>query len=414
MYGPSIMDRPTAAGGGQAEAVLEELARAGAGGAGPWRQFRPPRLAGRSSVFFVETVSPVGGGSRLVVKRARPDWSQDDLASPVMAGQEFQALARLHAHFVELGGRGRVPRPVAMLDELEAFAMEYVPGRSLRDLLGYRSLLRPGRLLDGLAAAAEFLRQVHDLETLPTVPVDLRAEADAVLSLAEQKLSPEGLALPRSVTRVLGQVPSVMAEARQVWLHGDFGPTNIILAEDGSTVGIDPALNTLGPPEEDLARFVALMSGAICFAPEIVAPPVRRVRRRLEKQLLRSYYATTSFPPLFDLKLLHQLVGRWLRLRELAQQFEKRSRLPLRLRVVGAQMHLLMRDSSRRLVQSMADETSMVTGSPQRPYAVTRVSDHATESGEPGSVDRGGDRGSDRFSRERTSPRAGQPPADRA
>lgn len=355
MYGPGIMERPTSESGDQAAAVLEALVRAGGPTRGPWIQFRPPRLAGRSNVFFVEGAGSDGRSARLVVKQACSGWSQDDLASPVLAEQEFGALERLHAHFAEVGGRGRVPEPVTLLPDVGAFAMEYVPGPYLQDLLRYDSLVRPGRLLNGLAAAAEFLRHLHDLESLPSRPVDLRDEADAVLSLAEQKLAPLGLALPPSVTRVLRQMPSVVVNARQVWLHGDFGPTNIILAEDGSTVGIDPALTTVGPPEEDLARFVALMSGGIRSAPEVVAPPLGRVRRRLEERLLSSYYGSTSYPALYQLTLIHQLVGRWLRLRQLAQQFERRSLLALRLWVVGEQMHLLMRSSSRRLEESIAE-----------------------------------------------------------
>ena len=51
---------------------------------------------------------------------------------------------------------------------------------------------------------------------------------------------------------------------------------------------------------------------------------------------------------------LHQLTRRWCRSRELAQQNERSSLLPMRLRVVGAQMRLLMMESERRLVTGLA------------------------------------------------------------
>jgi aminoglycoside phosphotransferase (APT) family kinase protein len=338
---------------GPVEAVLGALASSSLG-PGPWTEFRPARIAGRASVVFVETSNPGAGRSRLVVKQACADWLQDDLASPVPAAQEYQALCRLYAYSQRLGGRIRVPEPVQMLPAIDAFAMEYVPGRSLRELFRLSSVRRPGPILDGLTAAAEFIRWVHTLESLPSRPVDLRAEADAVLSVAEERLHPAGLALPRRVTAVLRQVPSVVVDGRQVWLHGDFGRNNIILADDGSTVGIDVALDSVGPPEEDLVRFVAVMSGAIQFAPGVFAPPVAWLRRRLEAQLLDSYYGTRSHPPLFELRLLHQLALRWLRLR----QFARSQRPPVRtvkLGAIEAQIHQLMRESSHRLIQSFSE-----------------------------------------------------------
>jgi len=329
------------------------LATRSALGSGPWSQFQAARIAGRSSVLFVEPAGPDDGRSRLVVKQPRADWRQDDLASPVLAEQEFRALTRLHAHFRAQGGRLRVPAPAALLPEVDAFVMEYVAGRSLRELLTYRSLLRPAPLLDGLAAAAEFIAAVHDVETLPGRQVDLQREAQTVIAVVEQKLRPVGLMLPRRVTEILHQVPRIVVDARQVWLHGDFGPENIILAEDGSTVGIDAALDTVGLPEDDLVRFIALMSGAIRFAPELFAPALSRIRRRLEEQLLGGYYGTTSYPPLFELKLIDQLARRWLRLREHAQQHRQRSLLPVRLRVIEAQIRLLTEESAQRLVHGL-------------------------------------------------------------
>jgi hypothetical protein len=242
---------------------------------------------------------------------------------------------------------------VQLFPELGAFAMEYVPGRSLRDLLRYSSVLRPGPLMAGVAAAAELIRRVHDLETFPDRPVDLCAEAEEVLAVAEKRLRPVGLQLPPRVSVALQRVPPTLVSCRQVWLHGDFYPTNIILADDGSIVGIDPALDTVGAPEEDLARFVSVMSGGTWFAPEVLAPPISWIRRRLETQLLEGYYGTTRYPPLFELRLLVQLVHRWLHACELARQHERRRLLPARMRVVHAQFRLLMEQSARRLERSL-------------------------------------------------------------
>jgi aminoglycoside phosphotransferase (APT) family kinase protein len=245
---------------------------------------------------------------------------------------------------------------VAYLPELDAFAMEYVAGVTIKDLLSYRSTLRPATLLDGLAAAGAFLRHLHALEVLPTIDIDLRDEAKKVLAVAEEKLHPLGLSLPGRVVRTMNELPALTVTSSQVRLHGDFGPANILLANDGSTVGLDAALSAVGTPEDDLVRFVALVSGVIRFAPEIVAPPVARIRRRLESRLLQTYYRAPTRPPLFELKYIHQLARRWCRLRELAEQHQQNAFLPMRLRVIGAQMRRLMAESERRLVTCVRGE----------------------------------------------------------
>jgi len=310
------------------------------------------RLAGRSNMYVVRSETSVGSHSRWVVKQAHVDWSQDDVDNPLTAHGEFLALQRLQSHFDPVDAF-RVPTPVAYLPELDAFAMEYVAGATIKELLSYRSALRPATLLDGLTAAGTFLRHLHALEELPTVVIDLRDEAEKVLAVAEEKLHPLGLSLPDRVTRTMVEFPALRVTSPQVRLHGDFGPANILLAEDGSTVGLDAALSTVGHPEDDLVRFVALVSGAIRFAPEIVAPPFAGIRRRLETRLLHTYYQAPTCPPLFELKHLHQLARRWCRLRELAQQHQQNALLPMRLRVIEAQIRRLMADSERRLVDGI-------------------------------------------------------------
>ncbi len=335
------------------ETVITALARAldAPTGEGVPLAVERQRIAGRSNIFVVGAPTAIGGLSQWVVKQPHTLWVQDDLDSPVSAEQEFQALTRLHAHFQGFRGPSRVPAPVAYLPEIGALAMEYVPGRTTRELLNYGSALRPAALLNGLATGAEFLRHVHALESFPPRTIDLREEAQKVRGVAAEKLEPAGLSLPDEVARTLEEFPRVEVASPQVWLHGDFGPGNILLADDGSTVGLDPALRAVGPPEDDLVRFVVQMSGSIRFAPEIVARPASRLRRGLENQLLRGYYGSSTYPALFELRLLHQLARRWGRARELAQQNKRRSLLPIRLRLVDAQMRLLMKQSARRLIK---------------------------------------------------------------
>jgi len=142
-----------------------------------------------------------------------------------------------------------------------AFAMVYVAGVTIKELLGYRSALRPATLLGGPTAAGAFLRHLHALEVLPPIDVDLREEAKRVLAVAEEKLHPLRLSLPDRVRRTMVESRALTVTSPQVRLHGDFGPANILLARDCSTVGLDAALSAVGDSEDDLVRFVALVSG---------------------------------------------------------------------------------------------------------------------------------------------------------
>lgn len=311
------------------------------------------RLAGRSNIYVIGALGSTPTGPRWIVKQPHTAWSQDDVSNPLSAREEFDALRRLYEHFARLGLAFRVPEPVAFLPEVDAVMMEYVDGVTVKDLLGYGSLRRPTTLLDGLSASGTFLRHLHTLESLPQVEVDLKAQAERVLAVAEEKLHPLGLDLPGQVRRTMQEFPRLSARSSQVRLHGDFGPANILLARDGSTVGLDASLEAVGLPEDDLVRYVALTSGIIRLAPEIVLPPVAAVRRRMEDRLLTGYYGGPDHPPLYELKYLHQLCRRWCRMRELAAQNDAGTRLALKLRTIGAHTRLLMRDSERRLVHTL-------------------------------------------------------------
>lgn len=311
------------------------------------------RLAGRSDIQIVRGESSQHGSRRWVVKHPHPAWSQDDVDSPVTAREEFAVLERLDRHFRHLEVPYGVPEPVAHVPELDALVMEFVPGGTVKDLLTYGSIRRPRVLLEALASAGAFLRHLHDIELLPSTVVSLDAEARAVLAVAEEKLAPLGLRLPPTLRRTLEQVPAQQVTARKVWLHGDFGPANVVLAEHGGTIGLDASLSSQGRPEEDLARFVALVSGVIRLAPELLAGPVGQVRSTLEDRLLGAYYGPGQRPALFELTYLHQLCRRWRRLRELAERHDHGRRAQVKLSVIDRQVPLLMARSEARLVRSL-------------------------------------------------------------
>ena len=57
---------------------------------------------------------------------------------------------RLHSHFQQLDGTCRAPLPVEWLSDIDALDLEYVPSRTIRQLLTYGSVRRPETLLNGL------------------------------------------------------------------------------------------------------------------------------------------------------------------------------------------------------------------------------------------------------------------------
>lgn len=340
--------------GSSPEEILTSIARSSSSplGPGPWTHIRRPRVGSRATVLFLESPVPVAGRTQWVVKRPNLGWVRDDLARPVRARDEFEGLKRLHAHFQAIGGTVRVPEPIALFPDIGVLAMEYVPGRPLSRLLRHQPFRDPGPMLEGMTGTAEFIRQLHSLEELPDAIVNLRTKAEEVLEVADEKLRPLGLSLPRQAVDVLSRVPESLVPTRQVRLHGDYGPTNLLLADDGSVVGIDASLEAIGAPEEDLVRFIVTMSCALRFAPGLVLPATRGVRRQLESQFLRTYYDGAVVPPLLELTLLHQLALRWPRLREFAHRREGRL-LPVILQVIGAQVRQLMVESSGRLAEAL-------------------------------------------------------------
>jgi len=355
----------TVSGGSSPEEILAAIARSSGSplGPGPWTHIRRPRIGSRATVLFLESPVPVAGRTQWVVKRPNLSWVRDDLARPVPAREEFEGLKRLHEHFQAIGGTVRVAEPIALFPDIGALAMEYVPGRPLSRLLRHQPFRDPNPMMEGMTGAAEFIRQLHSLEELSGATVNLRTEAEGVLGVADEKLRPLGLSLPWQTVDVLSRVPASLVPARQVRLHGDYGPTNLILADEGSVVGIDASLEAIGAPEEDLVRFIVTMSCALRFAPGLVLPRTRGVRRQLESQFLTTYYESAVVPPLFELTLLHQLALRWPRLREFAHRRGGRL-LPVTLQVIGAQVRQLMVESSGRLAEALdrveRDESSGV------------------------------------------------------
>lgn len=276
---------------------------------------------------------------------------QDDVASPLDAEREFAGLLRLSSHFAARGEGATVPAPIALLPEIRGFASGYVPGYALSDLLRARSVVLPAALTDGAGRAADFLRGLHALESLPPRPLDLAEAAEEVQRFLQERLVPAGLSVPPVVTRALAAVPAARRMVRQVWLHGDCTPANFLFPDGRGVVGIDIDLQAAGTPEDDLARFVAYTSSAAPFLVDATLPGRLRRHHPVVTHFLQRYGPGVC-APVFELRLLNQLAGRWLRLRQLARLHGRPALLPSRLHALDAQARSLLRASAHRLTRA--------------------------------------------------------------
>jgi aminoglycoside phosphotransferase (APT) family kinase protein len=260
----------------------------------------------RSSLYFVG----IAGDEtcRWVVKRPTSESQQDDLTSPLPAPQQFKALQRLHAHLLRLDENMATPRPLALLPEIHAYVMEYVPGPTVTGLMRPRAVVDPDHLLDSVAVAGRLLQAVHALEPAKSDLIDLSRLHEHTSIRARQLLTAAGL--PVRHHWLDAELVSTTTTGSEVVLHGDYAPENVVLSPTG-VVCLEPDLAERGWPEHDVVRFLLMLADAPLFVTGTEVPAVRRLRRRASAQFLDSYYGGSSRPELLRHLMLLSLAARW-------------------------------------------------------------------------------------------------------
>lgn len=338
-----------------AEAVLESLRRAlDQTGAvrGELVLAGPVRRHFRSRIYFVRDDGAPAAGVQWVVKQPDVMSSQEDLPNPVEAEHEFLCLVRLSDHFSTVSPELRVPQPVALLPEVAAFAMEYARGRDVTRFISGRALVDPAPLLAATSVSARFLKHLHAIDEVDGLRVDLSARAEETLAFAENVMRPLGLDLPVEVSaslRALSSRPIMAARSR---LHGDFAPVNVIVDERGFATGIDASLDRIGPPEEDLARFLAMFSTERRFLAAQSVDAVQRLRSRAEGALLDAYFGRVPNAALLEVHRIDALAARWVR-RQAARMRGRAAFSAVRARAVDSYFRKLLLDRARRLQESV-------------------------------------------------------------
>ncbi len=313
---------------------------------------RRPQRHSRSMIYFIGAGRFRSGWAEWIVKQPDELSTQEDLSSPASAESEFASLVRLAEHFSPLEPRLRVPRPVALLPEIGAFAMEAVHGRDIPALIGLGTPLNTHRLLLAVAQSAAFLKHLHNIDLPSEEVVDLRAKAEALLEYGELFRARHGLPLPSELTETLRAIPARSVPARICRVHGDFAPVNILIDSQGNAVGIDSALDRVAFPEHDLARFLVMLGSERLFIAGQRVAFIRAVRRRAEATLLQTYYGEADPPLLLELELIDALCRRWIR-RHVTRLENRPSLSGARRRLVDTHFRRLLDESAERIQRAI-------------------------------------------------------------
>ena len=336
-------------------AVGRYLADAGAG-AEDLTLVGTPRVSARSKIY---QVGRDRGKSHYVVKIPSPDQPSIEVDPPLSAAAQFEALQRAWRLYADEDAHA-VARPVTVLPELGALVVQYIPGVTVSRTV-QRGVIEPARAYRAAAAAGDALRRLHRRARRPARATALSELVDDVLAAETSALRPVGLQLPPEVRRVLDRVPTHRIAARRVLLHGDYVGLNLILTQDHQVTMIDPTLASEGFPEDDVTRFLTVLSSASVFLAGSVFPPVRKLRQNLERTFLAGY-GDADQPEVLELRLIRQHILRWRRRRELSRLAVHRHLMRARARVIDRHMRGLLAESSQRLSQALGGAAGEVRG----------------------------------------------------
>ncbi|WP_162308107.1 aminoglycoside phosphotransferase family protein [Segeticoccus rhizosphaerae] len=262
----------------------------------------------RSVLYFVGLASDPTS-CRWVVKRPNVTIRQDDLASPLHATAQYEGLRRLHDGLARAGGAVRAPRPLAYLAEIEAFAMEYVPGHAITELMGPRALLDDDTLLRAVGAAAGALRAVHSIQAPQSSHLDLPDLERRALARGARLLESAGLPGHGQWFARTHELTPISAGSR-VLLHGDFAPENVVLSS-ATVYCLDPDLTQEDWAELDVVRFLLMLFDAPLFVAGGGLRQAQWLRRRATATFLDAYYGGAPWSGALRPLMVLSLITRW-------------------------------------------------------------------------------------------------------
>lgn len=275
------------------------------------------------------------GAEHVLVKRVKVRDRRGRTQSPAIdpgarSLAEHAALRTLHRIFARSSSDGLMAvRPCGCFPELDAVAMDYLPGRHLLSLIA-----RAARPVAGARAGARATVGAHDAgRWLGILHRSLaggqgceaveggsyaRRYAAEVRSLARALPDPAAAMIQRA-SRGLETGIGRQARIRILPLHGDFYPDNVVLSRSG-LYAVDTTLWMRGPAEDDLARFLVgvdtLKLRVVAGAALVRSAPIERIQRAF----LTGYRTVSEvIPELLVPAVVRACLVRWSELRSVAE-----------------------------------------------------------------------------------------------
>jgi len=272
---------------------------------------------------------------------------------------QYAAMVALHARFSGLSdARFGSIRPLDLLPDHAAFVMEEVAGQTLKRLLpGSSRLLSPfriGKIRDVFDHTGAWLRAFHEMPVETNLPV-VRPGCTEYIDLMGELTSFLGQGLDdklffRSVAeRTLVVARGVLSESLRLGVRfGDFGLTNVLVANDSRITGIDTLAIWRAPIYEDIGYF---LTGLKTYSGQVLSLGLGFGSDRmaeLEAAFLRGYFQSQPIP-LSEIRLYEilRLLERW-----------SAKIVRMRRRGLGAQIGApLLNRFMRKTVSSLLEET---------------------------------------------------------
>lgn len=241
-----------------------------------------------NSVIYLARLDE-GPAGKAAVKCCRV--SGTDRIDPVAATQQFEALRRVHAASSSQSARFTVPEPLWSSPRLGAFAMSWIEGASLTDMLARKGAL--AELLTAVEQTGQWLGRFHLAGPLHTVSDSSQIANKAEYVLTMQAAPVRHPQFMRNL-QVLAHLGTAVAKLplRVSWLHGDCKSDNFLLTGEG-VCGIDIQLGHENAIEHDLAQFLnhfELLTTRLKFRHRRAAGPA------LRQAFLQGYRSTGLAP----------------------------------------------------------------------------------------------------------------------
>lgn len=145
-----------------------------------------------------------------------------------------------------------VPEPIELLEQRSAYIMRFVVGPLLSRAIVRGNSAESARLFQALRNCGQALGEIHEHWARKDESVDLDEIVAQLCEWAPWRVSDRERRILSGVRRAWGEMPM---EATRLYL--DFDPVNVLIAEDGCAVLIDPpAEDVTGPLHWDLASFL--------------------------------------------------------------------------------------------------------------------------------------------------------------